>query len=295
MLAEALLLIGSVVGLASVIAIGQRKARTNRAWQAWLAEHPTFLFPVEAAGDLATKLGLGTAIAVYQTNTTGEAEFMAVARTLSSRGYDVFLANGRERLNAILDALPRGINRLVLTGHGAQDYFFTQWPSSAGRSITPEVLASALVGKLAPGATVVLAGCNAGANPEDSVTHPPAPDGGERSFAGRLRDMLVQANSGSGGVVKAHSTRGHATQNPNIRLFPIAIGAVGAPGVAVGGLAYGPEAERRLLGLAGLGGLGDAPPGQSQGSWAVPVGIGLMLGAVAAVALGVGRSQQDED
>lgn len=55
----AALLVMSIAGITSAAIILARKREFNARWQAWLAAHPDFLFPIEAAGSLADKLAAG--------------------------------------------------------------------------------------------------------------------------------------------------------------------------------------------------------------------------------------------
>lgn len=69
-----------------------------------------------------------------------------------------------------------------------------------------------------PELTVALYCCSTGADDDGSEADERAPGpGGEGGFADRLRDALCEL--GVHATVFAHSTAGHTTRNPNVRVF----------------------------------------------------------------------------
>lgn len=108
---------------------------------------------------------------------------------------------------------PGSLSLLALFAHG--------WPDGVQAGFRCEHvrgLARALKEASAPVLTVVLYCCSTGADRDASTDEltDPGP-GGEGGFADRLRDELGEL--GVAATVYAHSTAGHTTRNPRVRVF----------------------------------------------------------------------------
>jgi hypothetical protein len=176
----------------------------------------------------------GTPLIVYQTTGRGAGDLRSTAERLNRNMSGSVLraaSSARDLYSAI--ASHGRLGPVVLVGHGTPRSFF------AGYGVTPEGLARALAPKLAYGTTLGLAGCRAGANPEEQDWGRSAyGPGGERSFAGLLRDALVRLGAPRV-TVRAHSTTGHSTANPAARSFVATRSQVGQPGASVLDLVWG--------------------------------------------------------
>jgi hypothetical protein len=133
---------------------------------------------------------------------------------------------------------PRYLSRVVLLCHGAptwlgqsggrRGWHSSEWRRRARGGLHVEALALALGPRLTEDARVGLAACSAGRDPGVAGGWGAAAyrDGGARSIAAVLRDLLVQHAPNV--VVRAHTTRGHATRNPACREFSPIAGQAGA-------------------------------------------------------------------
>lgn len=165
------------------------------------------------------------------------------------------IRSAQDVLTALRDA-PSGLTRVALIGHGTQDKFFE--PQSFGIRtgqrggdqlptwVSAGTFGRALAAKAARGVIVSLAGCSAGANPEEyrnpaTVTG----DGGDHSLAALIRDELQRAGvGGGGGEVRAHTTAGTVLMNPQGRTFKIKAAEVGRPGRHIMNIVWGRDASR---------------------------------------------------
>lgn len=120
----------------------------------------------------------------------------------------------REHVYRVLDdALPGSLAAVVFFCHG--------WRAGIQFGLGIEHLtnfALRIKRAVAPGARVVLYACDAGRD-LDSDDEDDKNDfvGGDGGFADKLRDAL--ADAGCPVTVYAHSTEGHTTWNPNLRVF----------------------------------------------------------------------------
>ena len=207
---------------------------------------------------------LGDKVVIYDATVPETTRRVNVAlrgwhRYSSGRGLDALAAIRRH---------PR-ISRLMLIGHGAPGWTFnSSWGITAGPpgpdGVSLDQFARELAPRLAPGAIIGLAGCS------NARTFDEAPagaerglwafsDGGQRSFAGRFRDILSRYSYVPFAEIRGHSDRGHITYNPTGRTFRIGWLHIGKPGKTVkpfyrswqewnNGF-VGSEAERWILGL----------------------------------------------
>lgn len=239
-MAGGMLLAAAAAGL-GVAAIMREKRRVA---QEWLREHE---MPSAAAKPRAN-------VCIYQAGIPEASAFAGRAcGPLVERGYERAYVRNRTELQRLLQSYA-SFNRLTLAGHGDPSWYFAGWGS--GQSVNPEMLARWLQGRILPGTIISLAGCRAGADPgAPEYTSVP---GGARSFAGRLRDLLIAGGAPEGGQIRSHTTTGHTVENPYARVFPITRAAVGQAGRDVT-VASGAPAANWILGLAGyvrgLGGL----------------------------------------
>lgn len=184
---------------------------------------------------------------VFRDNATLAGRFLGVA--------PVPVRSAAEVLQAVRQA-PRGLNRLVMIGHGTQSLFFEPrgYGLRTGRRggdalpawVSAETFARELARRAARGIIVSLAGCSAGASPAEyrnpaTITG----DGGADSLAGQVRDALQRAGvGGEGGEVRAHTTEGTVLLNPQGRTFKIKQAEVGRPGKHIMGQVWGRGALR---------------------------------------------------
>lgn len=102
-------------------------------------------------------------------------------------------------------------------------------------------LAAAIVSHAKPNVRIALYACSAGDG---------ARDAGDGGFGDRLRDALCAAGAPQC-VVFAHTTAGHATQNPNVRVFAgegSTVGGTGGTWVSAPGSKLWPAWRRGLRG-----------------------------------------------
>jgi hypothetical protein len=191
-------------------------------------------------------------VCVYQGDVEGEVVFAGIANRLRDRGYTTHRVTRREQALSRIQEYTR-ISHLVLAGHGDREYFFGQW--GTGLSLRPAQLATALRGRLISTSVISLAGCLAGLA-EGETFDPANPDGGAGSFAGQLRDALIEQGAPDGGVIKAHTTTGPAATNPHVRAFYVHRGEVWQPGR---GARFGSTAAAETWLLSTSHGLGSAP------------------------------------
>lgn len=124
------------------------------------------------------------------------------------------LAERRADVLRHLHALePGSLSMLALFCHGWPDGVQAGFRSEHVRGFARELKAVA-----APELTVALYCCSTGADlrADTDETHEPGP-GGDGGFADRLRDELCEL--GVAATVFAHSTAGHTTRNPRVRVF----------------------------------------------------------------------------
>jgi hypothetical protein len=218
-------------------------ALKRRTAAEWFSEHGRL------PGPDPTKLG-GAQVCIYQGGPPPAdwATFRGVCDHMwQYRGFERHRARSRADVQRIIAHYP-SIARLVLAGHGHTDYFMTQWGPAL--SVNPRQLASYLRGRVAPGAVISLAGCSAGRAADEPESYVGAVTaGGANSFAGQFRDELATAGAPHTAEVRAHTTRGHTTENPRARVFRVT--DQGRDGRPVQ-LAQGPEAERWILAMSGL-------------------------------------------
>ena len=109
---------------------------------------------------------------------------------------------------------PGSLDAIVLFCHGWRDGV-----QAGFRLANIPSLVSALAPKAAAELRVILYACDSGRDGDqerDDDRHPgPGGDGG---FADQLRDKLLAA--GANATVYAHTTEGHCTWNPHLRVFP---------------------------------------------------------------------------
>jgi hypothetical protein len=109
------------------------------------------------------------------------------------------------------------------------------------RQETMRKLAAAIAAHATPNVRVVLYACSAGDGPRRD---------GDEGFADSLRDALCSAGA-TRCVVFAHTTAGHATQNPHVRVFAgegSAVGGTGGTWIAAPGSKLWPAWRRGLRG-----------------------------------------------
>lgn len=126
----------------------------------------------------------------------------------------------RREVEAILDGAPYPLSVVAFFCHGRKRGIQTGHQFGAlGSSV--QRLAKAIARNSVPKVRVVLYACHTGrdADSEQRDDMKPGP-GGEGGFADKLRDALV-AEGCSGGVVDAHTVRGHTTTAPWVRRFYI--------------------------------------------------------------------------
>lgn len=120
-----------------------------------------------------------------------------------------------ERRAQTLDWLRKfeGIDLLVFGCHGWPDGIQAGFKCEHVRGLAKEIKTVC-----APVLTVVLYCCSTGADRDAGTdeTGDPGP-GGDGGFADRLRDELGEM--GVAATVYAHSTAGHCTRNPRVRIF----------------------------------------------------------------------------
>jgi hypothetical protein len=232
---------------------------------AWFREHGRL------PGPSLEKLG-GAQVCIYQGGPPPPdwATFRNVCDELwQLHGYQRHRARSRADIQRIIASYP-AIARLVLAGHGATNYFMTQWGS--GLSLNPTQLANYLRGRVAPNGVISLAGCSAGRSDDEPESYVGSVTvGGAGSFAGQLRDQLAAAGAPGSAEVRAHTARGHTTENPRGRVFRVSESGQGGRPVQ---LAQGPEAERWILAMSGLDEL-LRDPVDALGTLGIVAGLGL--------------------
>ena len=110
--------------------------------------------------------------------------------------------------------------------------------------ISVEDFANLLARRLTPDFVISFGGCRAAANPGEVNWELPTVygPGGERSWAGKLRDALVRARAPLG-EVRAHAATG-SNENPSGRTFVVDQSHFASPGQSVMDLAWGAGAHR---------------------------------------------------
>jgi hypothetical protein len=228
---------GAGLSVAGIMALKRRTAAE------WFSEHGVLPGP-----DIA-KLG-GSQVCIYQGGPPPSdwATFRGVCDDLHQYyGFSKHRARSRADVERIIAHYP-AIARLVLAGHGHTDYFMTQW--GTGLSLQPSQLASYLRGRVAPNAIISLAGCSAGRAAGETESYTGAITvGGADSFAANFRDQLSIAGAPGSAEVRAHTTRGHTTENPRGRVFRVSERGQGGRPIQV---AQGAEAERWILAMSGI-------------------------------------------
>ncbi len=207
-----------------------------------------------AAGDHTPATG-GVNVLVCVSEGHGAATFRAAANSIQSKigGELHFAGNAREMLDAIRQH--DDIRNLILLGHGTSRGFLRPGATGArvGRDALPrwvsvETLAAEIAPRLNQGSIVGLAACSTGSDPAESGWDPPIfGPGGENGFAAKLRDALSQQQGIPSGIqVRAHTTAGHTTANPAVRMFPVGASYVGTQGVSVLDSVWGGGAHMTL-------------------------------------------------
>jgi hypothetical protein len=161
-----------------------------------------------AGGALALATTRGARIVLYGASGDGSAEFRRVAYGPASallatnHIYPIFET---EEIRGAIEHHSR-IKTFVWVGHGTSNSIRADEARVRGE-MGVQGLARLLAPRLAIGGRIGLAACSAGV------------DGG---FASQLRDAIVARAPWLvlGGEVRAHSTVGHTTANPNGRAFP---------------------------------------------------------------------------
>ena len=192
---------------------------------------------------------LGARVIIYADRGDGSAEFRRAAEwaagALNTRY--VYPSGAAEDFLGNIRRHPR-IARFVWIGHGTTQGLF----ASGGLSIRGEsdlaVLANELAPRLALGAIVGLAACNAGSDRGQATWDANAyEDGGAQSFAAGLRDGIARKAPWLVlGEVRAHTAPGHTTRNPAARAFPFR--EAGRAGRGANLVAKGIDPERWIVG-----------------------------------------------
>lgn len=264
---------GAGLSVAGILALKRATAA------AWLREN-VLPAPATAAEKAAAALIRGTGtkptganVCIYQLGHGGETAFASVCNQLwRNEGYQRHGVRSRDELQRVLQQYP-SYSHLVMAAHGDPSWYFAGFGS-----INPEWMARQLNGRITANTIISLAGCRAGADP-GTPEYESVP-GGANSFAGRLRDLLLQQGAPAGGQIRAHTTTGHTTENPFARSFQLANSNVGQAGRDVA-LERGEPAEQWILAMAGLPqGMGinmNLDPVHAVGVVAIAGGIGLGL------------------
>lgn len=138
--------------------------------------------------------------------------------------------NEAARRRFVLDEIKKhgkGVERIDLLCHGWQ----TGIQAGFDRSNCSE-LARAIAGACLPGASVGLYACSTGKGPGvDRDGTGEAYGVGEGGFADSLRDWLG-INGMEGGYVFAHSSKGHLSMNPDVRMYRIGTKEAGGVDIA---------------------------------------------------------------
>lgn len=228
---------GAGLSIAGIMALKRRTAA------AWFSEHG--MLP----GPDPSKLG-GAQVCIYQGGPPPAdwATFRDVCDDLHQYyGFEKHRARSRADVERIITHYP-SVARLVLAGHGTTDYFMTQWGPAL--SLRPSQLAAYLRGRVAHGGIISLAGCSAGRAAGERETYTgPVGVGGSGSFAGQFRDELSSSGAPGTAEVRAHTARGHTTENPRGRVFQVSQRGQGGRPIQV---AQGAEAERWILAMSGI-------------------------------------------
>ncbi len=174
-------------------------------------------------------------------------EFLRVASRLGDTlegEVSVHPAHDGDGLLRILEEQPScSIDHLALVCHGGTTYLLSSqagvhvWRDNLIEQISVSRFAAALASRLGPRPLISLCSCLCGRDPRwylrsiSKLTSPWGPrsyrEGGTRSFAGRLRDALVERDVRAS--VRAHTAVGHVTALPLLRLFRPIRGAPGLP------------------------------------------------------------------
>lgn len=191
-----------------------------------------------AAGYLFVRSGiLGDKIVIHDPEVPEGGR--VIHRALAGKGWTSYGAYTGQQALGFIQRHNR-ISRLVLMGHGAPDWMFnsvdgiTMRPPGPG-GVTLAQFDRVLAPRLVAGAIIGLAGCSGARNYNEAAVGAQRGlwafvNGGEMSFAARMRDDLSNDTLVPWATVRAHTDRGHVTSNPTGREFPIGKLYRGQPG-----------------------------------------------------------------
>lgn len=151
--------------------------------------------------------------------------------------------DGYQLLDIISKQPEHSVDHLIFVCHGGTTYLLRStagvhvWKYRPPLQVPVTHFAAALTSRLGPEPLISLCSCLCGRDPRwylksiGELTSPWGPrsyrPGGTKSFAGRLRDQLVDRDVRAS--VRAHTAVGHVTALPLLREFRPHVGAPGVP------------------------------------------------------------------